>query len=417
MSIGYACLALGLPGSEMKNCRIKNASKEHLLSLIENNLESLDIMIDYNTQHGIKLFRISSDLIPFGSNLAKSLHWEDLYREKLASIACKIKKSRMRVSMHPGQYTVLNSPNEAVAERAIQDLNYHTKVLDCFGLGSEHKIILHLGGKYGNKEHAIKLFISRYRGLSNDVKCRLVLENDDKMFNIEDVLKTASVEGIPVVYDNLHNTVNPADKLYNDFEWIKKCRETWKKEHSPQKIHYSQQHPDKRPGAHSDFIAIDKFLEFYRQLPVTDIDIMLEVKDKNLSALKCINCVTNMGISKLETEWAHYKYCILERSPEHYNSIRKLLNDKSTYPAKQMYQMIEMALQKPIIRGNAINAAQHVWGYFKKKASEYEKKRFEIALQKFELGEIRERSVKNILYTMARKYKEEYLLNSYYFQI
>ncbi len=417
MRIGYPCIALGLPETEMKNCTLKNANEERLLSLIGHNLNSLDKMIDYNTQQGIRLFRISSDLIPFGSSLAKSLPWQDIYAEILTSIGCKIKKAGMRVSMHPGQYTVLNSLDDSVAERAIEDLDYHAKVLDCLGLGPEHKIILHLGGVYGNKEHAIRRFLSRYRGLGYDVKRRLVLENDDKLFNIRDVLETAGVDGIPVVFDNLHNSVNPAEKFNMDVEWIKQCSQTWTKEDGPQKIHYSQQHSDKRRGAHSNFIAIDEFLEFYQQLYGMELDIMLEVKDKNLSALKCMHCTSNMGISKLETEWARYKYCILERSVEHYNAIRNLLKDKSTYPAKQMYQMIETSIRKPIVRDHAINAAQHVWGYFKSRTTESEKKRFESVLKKFKLGEIEGQPVKNTLFTLARKYKEDYLLNSYYFHL
>ncbi len=373
-------------------------------------------MIDYNIRNGIRLFRISSDLIPFGSSFANDLPWQNLYEGKFTAIGCKIKNAGMRVSMHPGQYTVLNSPDESVVERAIQDLDYHAKVLDCLGLGAEHKIILHHGGAYGDKGRARKRFVSRYRELSTTVKSRLVLENDDKIFNIEDVLETAFVVGMPVVYDNLHNAVNPSDKYCDDFHWITKCSETWARDDGPQKIHYSQQHPDKRPGAHSDFIAIDEFLKFYQRLPGTDIDIMLEVKDKNLSSLKCMNCVSNMGISKLETEWAHYKYCVLERSPEHYNAIRKLLRDKSTYPAREMYLMIETSLRTPIFSGNAINAAQHVWGYFKSKASESERKRFQSVLEKLERGE-EVQPVKNMLLAMACKYKEDYLLNSYYFYI
>lgn len=245
----------------------------------------------------------------------------------------------------------------------------------------------------------------------------MVLENDDKLFNIKDVLKTACFDGIPVVYDSLHNMVNPADKSNKGIEWIKKCSETWKTADGPQKIHYSQQNSEKKPGAHSETIAIDKFLDFYQDLPKTDIDIMLEVKDKNLSALKCINCVSIGEINRLETEWAHYKYCVLERSPEHYNAIRKLLKDKRTYPAIQMYRMIEMSLKTPYDKGNAINAAQHVWGYFKNRASESEKKRFQSVLQRFERENTQLQSIKNLLFTMARKYNEEYLLNSYYFYI
>lgn len=417
MRIGYACLALGVPGSGMKGCILKNATEERLLSLIENNLDALETLIDYNSKNGIRLFRISSALIPFGSSLARDLQWQDVYKETLTSIGSKIKKSGMRVSMHPGQYTVLNSPDEEVVQRAIWDLDYHANVLDCLGLGPEHKIILHLGGVYGNKEQALERFSSRYRELSDAVKSRLVIENDDRLFHIEDVLAVAATCHIPVVYDNLHNAVNPADKEREDMDWIKRCSETWAKADGPQKIHYSQQHPSKRPGAHSDFIAIDDFLRFYEQLAGASIDIMLEVKDKNLSALKCLHCTSDLGISRLETEWARYKYSILERSQADYTNLRKLLKDKHSYPAREMYQLIEASLGKPIPTGSAVNAAQHVWGYFKDKCSESERKRFTEALLRYERGETGLQPVKSILLTMARKYEEEYLLQGYYFYL
>lgn len=417
MNIGFACLALAVPGSEMKNCTLKNASDERLLSLIGHNLDSFERMIDYNIRNGIRLFRISSDLIPFGSSLAENLHWRDIYAEKFLAIGEKILKSGMRVSMHPGQYTVLNSPDVAVAERAVQDLNYHAKVLDCLGVGYEHKIVLHLGGVYGDKNQAINRFISRYQGLDKTVQNRLVLENDDKLFNIVDVFETASSIGAPAVFDNLHNAVNPADKPCDDLEWIKKCSETWKKRDGPQKIHYAQQHPEKKAGAHSETIQIGPFLEFYKKLSETDIDIMLEVKDKNISALKCINCVSNRGIGALEAEWARYKYSVLERSPENYHAIRKLLREKHEYPSLEMYGMIEACLSTKIIVGNAVNAAQHVWGYFKDKTSKAEKTCFHNVLQRFSFGEAGVTSVKNSLLTLARKYQEDFLLNGYYFYI
>ena len=111
MRIGYACLAIAVPGSKMKNCTLKNADAERLLSLIEHNLNSLETLIDYNICNNIRLFRISSDLIPFGSSLATGLKWEKIYLEKLSTIGQKILCSEMRVSKHPGQYTVLNSPD------------------------------------------------------------------------------------------------------------------------------------------------------------------------------------------------------------------------------------------------------------------------------------------------------------------
>ena len=100
MRIGYACLAIAVPGSEMKSCTLKNASPERLLLLIEHNLNSLQTLIDYNICNNVRLFRISSDLIPFGSSLSAELPWREIFSEKLLAIGQKILRSEMRVSMH-----------------------------------------------------------------------------------------------------------------------------------------------------------------------------------------------------------------------------------------------------------------------------------------------------------------------------
>lgn len=152
MSIGYACLTIGVPNTNLKSCTAKNANEEKLLELISHNLNSLENIIEYNIKNNIKLFRISSDLIPFGSSPINTLSWWEIFSSQFSEIGKKIKTSGMRVSMHPGQYTVLNSPNIEVVDRAIDDLNYHTKVLDSIGVGSEHKIVLHIGGVYNDKK-------------------------------------------------------------------------------------------------------------------------------------------------------------------------------------------------------------------------------------------------------------------------
>ncbi|NLV50326.1 MAG: UV DNA damage repair endonuclease UvsE [Clostridiales bacterium] len=414
MKIGYACLALAVPGSGMKSCALKNADADHLISLIGHNLDSLERLADYNIKNGISLFRISSDLIPFGSSAAAQLPWAEIYADKLKSTGNKMLGSGMRISMHPGQYTVLNSPDAEVTLRAAQDLDYHARVLDSLGAGEEHKIIIHLGGVYGDKKQAKSRFLSRYRELEPSVRKRLVLENDDKLFNIADVLETASAAGMPAVFDNLHNAVNPAGEITDEAGWIKLCAHTWKTSDGPPKIHYSQQSGEKKLGAHSESIEIDPFLEFLQQLPGTDTDIMLEVKDKNISALKCINCVSKRDIGALETEWARYKYFVLERSAKHYNAIRQLLKDKSEYPAVEMYRIIEEALNQPLLPGSALNAAEHVWSYFTNKASEARKNRFRSLLTKYSLGETGIQAVKNNLMLLAEKYDEQYLLNGYY---
>ncbi len=415
MSIGYACLALAVPGSEMKTCIQANATEKNLLHLIEHNLNALESLIDYNISNDIRLFRISSDLIPFGSSLARGIPWTVQFAGRLKTIGDKINSSGMRVSMHPGQYTVLNSPTPDVASRAVLDLEYHATVLSVLGLDNRHKIVLHIGGTYGDKKQATRQFADAYQKLDNKIMRRLVLENDDRLYTISDVLEIARKVGAPVIFDNLHHEVNPPDESRQEIDWILECSKTWKEEDGPQKIHYSQQNREKRTGAHANTIAIEAFLSFYHSMQKLPVDIMLEVKDKNISAVKCICCTSNKSIRSLEEEWGRYKYLVLEKSPRGYDSIRKLLRDKDSYPAVRMYQMIEEALSSPFHAGHAVNAAEHVWGYFKNKATPAEKSRYQKLAQAVLTRDSVESDLKKYLFSLAKKYEEKYLLNGYYF--
>lgn len=294
MRIGYACLTIGVPNTSMKSCIMRNASETRLLELISHNLDSLNNIIDYNIENKIRLFRISSGLIPFGSSIINNIPWWDIYKSKFNKIGMKIKDNGIRVSMHPGQYTVINSPKDDVVIRAIDDLAYHSKVLDSLGVGIEHKIILHIGGVYKDKISAITRFISNFNYINESIKDRIVLENDDKAFDICDVLEIGASVNVPVVFDNLHNEINSCDRLKNEVTIINECRNTWNMKDGIQKIHYSQQNPNKQIGSHSESINVDKFIDFCRNLKREDIDIMMEVKDKNISALNCIRGLSLM---------------------------------------------------------------------------------------------------------------------------
>src|SRR5699024_10541483 len=124
---------------------------ERLMEVIDYNLQSFENMIDYNIKNKIKLYRISSGLIPFGSSPVNQLDWEQIFRDRFITIGQKIKQSGMRVSFHPGQYTVLSSPDEGVVSRAVDDLVYQEKILTLLGVDYSHNLILHVGGVYGDK--------------------------------------------------------------------------------------------------------------------------------------------------------------------------------------------------------------------------------------------------------------------------
>ncbi|SHJ15560.1 UV DNA damage repair endonuclease UvsE [Parasporobacterium paucivorans] len=415
MRIGYACLAVGVPDTGFRSCTMKNADEERLTAIISHNLHSLEKIMEYNHKNGIRMFRISSDLIPFGSSPVNFLEWWNIFGDEFKRIGDMVKKYDIRVSMHPGQYTVLNSPDANIVERAVLDLQYHTRILDCMGVDKTCKIILHVGGVYGDKAQAARRFELNWRGMKDSVKERLVIENDDRNYTVEDVLEISGRVGVPVVFDNLHHALNPSIEKNPDFFWVAECGKTWKRMDGNPKIHYSQQNGNKKKGSHSDIIRIREFMEYLDGLGNEGPDIMLEVKDKNLSAVKCINCVTpGKTARKLELEWSRYKYKVLENSQEKYNQIRKMLKDKECSPVS-FYSVLEEALDMQGNAGSFINAAQHVWGYFKDHADEMEREKFKKAMVSFQRGDLPLSAIKKYMWKLSVKYQEEYLLNSYYF--
>lgn len=400
MKIGYACLIAHNDQFKYQTVKLKTISNETLKKVIKNNLKVLSDMIDYNVNNNIKMFRITSDLIPFGSSKYNSLDWESLFKEEFELIKAKIQKADMRISMHPGQYTVLNSPNSKVVNNSIKDLEYHTKILELLDTTDLAKIILHVGGVYGDKKSAIERFITNYQSLDESIKKRLVIENDDKSYTVDDVLYISSIINLPVVFDNLHNHLNPS--LKSEFELLDLCMKTWI---SKPKMHYSNQDMDKKNGGHSKRIDINLFLEFYNGIIDKNLDIMLEVKDKNVSAIKCQNII-NDDINKIEKEWAKYKYLVMEKSHKTYLEIREMM--KEQIDAKLFYQKIDNCLDK-VSEKDFENALLHVWGYFKNVASENEKTKF------FSLKEKNPIRAKEFLRKLSIKYNQEYIINSYYF--
>lgn len=418
MNIGYACLAVGVADTQIKGCTIGNATDSRIAELTGQNLTAISRMLDYNGQMGIRLFRMSSDIIPFAGNPVNTLNWSYEFAPQLKVLGDKARGFGIRLSMHPGQYSVLNSPRSDVVKATIRDLEYHTTFMDAMELGRENKIILHVGGGYGNHREAMKRFALHAEALSPRIKNRLVLENDERIFNIQEVLELSEVVRLPVVFDILHHQANPTAPDGSAETWIAASAKTWRPLDGPPKLHYSQQDKGKKTGAHSATISLDEFIDYIEMVRPYNPDIMLEVKDKNLSAVKGINALAeDKKIGRLEQEWGRYKYNVLEHAPNGYNHIRQLLKDKTTYPVKDFYGIIEESLGTPATNGNARNAAEHVWGYFKNQAEPTEKARFERLLTGFGTTKNASISMKSFLLKLQAKYQDEYLKQSLYFYL
>lgn len=414
--IGYACQNLDVEDDVYRTCRIERFNAKVGHDLIAENLKVLEGMIDYNIKHGLKMFRITSSLVPFASNKQIfNIDWTSDFASELKIIKNKIVSNNIRISVHPGQYTVLNSLNDDVITRSILELEYHVDILESLGGTQNSKMIVHIGGVFGDKGAAIDRFVDVVNSrLSKKIKKHLIIENDDRHYNVEEVLYISEKTGLPFVFDNLHNECNPSPGKMSERELIIKAFSTWRKEDGRPKIHYSQQAPNKKIGAHTQTINAEKFYEFYQSLADLEFDIMLEVKDKNRSAIK-ISLLLSNDFNEAEKEWARYKYLVLGKSQGAYGEIREMLKDKENFSSFGFYKTIDDALllEENVMR--EIIALEHVYGYFKKVASEKEKQSILKLINQYKNRETSLDKIKAGLKRLAKKYNESYLLSSYYF--
>jgi UV DNA damage endonuclease len=282
MKIGYPCSNLTIDCSTARTFRLASWSPERLIDTVNANLDCLERVLAWNAQHGIAFFRISSATIPFASHPVMTVDWQRQFADRFAAIGRLIREHGMRINTHPGQYVLINSPREDVVERSVAELVYHAEMFDLIGLDDTAKIQIHTGGVYGDKSSAIDQFVERYAALPEIVRRRLVIENDERQYALADNLAIHERTGIPVLLDVFHhrllNTGESLDAAIDRF------MPTWKGHGTPM-MDYSTQHPDKQPGAHTQSIDLDDFSGVLAEIGNREVDVMLEIKDKEHSAL------------------------------------------------------------------------------------------------------------------------------------
>ncbi|WP_455278528.1 UV DNA damage repair endonuclease UvsE [[Eubacterium] cellulosolvens] len=291
MRIGYPCINLSLNCKGNRTFRLKSYSEERLIETVGNNLNCLDKILRFNLRHNILFFRITSDLIPFASHPICQFNWQNHFKKKFQEIGDFINKNNIRISMHPDQFTLINPLDLKIFERSVKEIYYHNEVMDLMSLGSSAKIQIHVGGVYGNKENSILRFIKRYDELNEKLKRRLVIENDERLYTVEDCLKINEKTGIPVLFDIFHHLLN------NHNETIKQVlisvSQTWKNEDDIPMLDYSTQYEKTKQGKHANTLDLKNFKKLLKETKSFDFDIMLEIKDKEKSALKAVKIASH----------------------------------------------------------------------------------------------------------------------------
>ena len=301
-NLGYACINMTLGSQKPKITTNRGMIKRTFLSegvkysseLALQNTRDLIEVIKWNHKNGFKLFRMTSNLIPWSSEFPLSSMPD--YRKisiLLNGAGNLADKYGQRITSHPGPFNVLVSPNEKVVQNTIKDLSIHGEIFDLMGLSRTpyNKINIHCNGVYGDKQSAMDRFCKNFEKLPESVQTRLTVENDDKasMYSVKDLMYIHERIGIPIVFDYHHHTFNTGG--LTEQEALELAMSTWG-DIKPI-VHYSEsrtlEDETAKPQAHSDFIYSE--INTYGH----DLDIVVEAKKKELTVQKYLSIYGRHG--------------------------------------------------------------------------------------------------------------------------
>ena len=258
----------------------KNYNTSKLLEITKNNLDSLYEIIKYNVKNNFHFYRLTSKLVPLATHDKVDFDYITPLLDEYKKIGKLINDNNIRVDTHPDQYAVLNSMDSKIVKNTVEILEYHYKIMDALGI-KDKIIILHVGSSACGKKASITRFINNFNKLSDYIKKCIAVENDDKIYNIKDVLELCHKIKVPMVLDYHHFICNNEGENLKDY--INDIIETWNGRLA--KMHFSSPKSKlkKEFRSHNDYINSDDFINFINLIKTQDkdIDIMLEAKAKD----------------------------------------------------------------------------------------------------------------------------------------
>ncbi|WP_345270191.1 UV DNA damage repair endonuclease UvsE [Nibrella viscosa] len=285
-NIGYACINLSLQAEKVTTNRgmIRKTYQEkgiaYASQLALKNVQDLLKIVDWNLAHGFRIFRVSSDLFPWASEYRIS-SLPDFF--EIRALLEEIGSRPIRLTVHPGPFNHLAGQGH-VLDNTIRDLEYHSDVFDLMGLKPSHwnKINIHAGGTYGDKTATLIRFAQNFRLLSENLRARLTIENDDRpsLYTVTDLVPLHETIGTPIVFDYFHHSLNPG--YQTEEEAFLTAYKTW--DVRPV-VHYSDSRQDRedpkaRREAHADWLysAVNTYGK--------EVDIVFEAKMKEQAIMR-----------------------------------------------------------------------------------------------------------------------------------
>lgn len=115
--------------------------------------------------------------------------------------------------------------------------------------------------------------------------------------------------------------------------------------------------------------------------------------------------------SQCQQLWARNKYLVLSHSSNIYNGIRQYLKNEQV-EVSHVQNLIDRACQIPEHRGQVCNAFQHIWGYFKNKATDAERKDYMLLLDRYRFGQASKEDLIAKTRDLLDRYPNTYLQHS-----
>ena len=287
--LGFAVKILGEGGLKTADTR-RWQNAPHL----SRSIELLDGVFDYLDRIDVRVYRMSSSTVPYGTHTG--LPQFDYRRQiddcadELAALGGKARRLGLRLSTHPGQYTVLSSADPELTAKSVLDLEQDALLLEALGAGPEAAVVVHVGGAYGDKRSSLERWMRAYERLSDGARARVALEHDETCFDLGDVLEAHRRTGVRIVFDLHHHRCKPAPGL-----GLPEAYATWGDVRP--KAHLSSARTEFREVGHGRRKLpplLDQHGDFVQPWDATalldaapgPIDVMLEAKAKDLAVLR-----------------------------------------------------------------------------------------------------------------------------------
>ncbi len=301
LRLGFPVKVMGRPDLKSNDTRRWQAEPHLKVSL-----EYLDAIFGHLAKHDIGMYRMSSDLAPYATH-PDMPQFHAMVRDSasdLAAIGAKARALGLRLSFHPSQYVVLNSPDPELVRRSAADLLSQAEMLDLMELGPEAVMVIHVGGTYGDRQASDARWVETWHSLPEPVRRRLVLEHDDVRFSAADILWIHGHTGVRLIFDHQHFLCLNPEGLDMGMT-VRRILDTWPDGVRP-KIHFSSprtelrelKRKDKATGkvktvhvapiwtGHADYVHPFEFMGFMRGIADRDFDVMIEAKAKDLALIR-----------------------------------------------------------------------------------------------------------------------------------